>query len=116
MRSKGHEVELVKNQVKMGLGIFACEEFVVLADRKILLGHLPKGKAKDPIQTVKIPDGKVTGMKLFDNIWNAIENDGRFHKHDWTVKVNPDTVLLPGRLRVHLKGKTYRGASQYVRN
>merc|ERR1712012_1525019 len=37
MRSKGFEVKLLKHQVKRQFGIFACDDFLVVADREISL-------------------------------------------------------------------------------
>merc|ERR1711860_344804 len=90
-----------------------------MGDQKISLGNLPKGgtwKRNGPVRTVKINAGTATGVKLFTRVWEAVKKDGRYRNNDWTVKISPDTVLLPGRLRVHLKDKTFHGALQYVIN
>merc|ERR1712050_801696 len=82
-------------------------------------GKLPYGGVwgnyKDPIRTIKLDDAGTTDVNLIANIWNAIGQDRTYRDHDWTVKVDSDAVLLPGRLRVHLKEKTFEDASQYVK-
>lgn len=119
MTNTGHNVEILKGQVKRRLGIFACDEFLVIAGQEISLGTLPeKGvwKTNGVVQTTKIHTGAATGAKLFMKVWDAVEEDGRYRKHDWIVKTDIGTVLLPGRLRVHLKEKTFPGALQYIKN
>merc|ERR1739836_331063 len=36
---------------------------------------------------------------IFIAVWAAVVQEGRFDFHDWTVKVDPDTVFFPDRLR-----------------
>merc|ERR1712018_436024 len=47
-------------------------------------------------------DGTAGNAELFINCWNVIVQDGRWNNYAWTVKVDPDAVLLPDRLRQHL--------------
>merc|ERR1712050_792410 len=36
---------------------------------------------------------------IFIGVWNAVSLLGRYQYHDWTVKVDPDAVFFPERLR-----------------
>lgn len=36
------------------------------------------------------------------NAWDYLDKDGRFRKYDWVVKVDPDAVFFPSRLRSNL--------------
>uniref|UniRef100_A0A7S1RVA9 Hexosyltransferase n=1 Tax=Alexandrium catenella TaxID=2925 RepID=A0A7S1RVA9_ALECA len=36
---------------------------------------------------------------IFQKAWEQIRWDGRYKRHDWTVKVDPDAVFFPQRLR-----------------
>merc|ERR1712194_710376 len=36
------------------------------------------------------------------NAWSYLNSDGRFRRYDFTVKVDPDAVFFPGRLRENL--------------
>jgi len=118
--TKGNKVELMKSQLERQLGVFACDDFAVVADKEISLGKLPYGgvwgNRKDPVKTLKVEDGTAKGVELLSSAWDVIGQDAKYQNHDWTVRVDPDTVLLPGRLRVHMKEKTFRDASQYVVN
>jgi hypothetical protein len=40
---------------------------------------------------------------VFKNAWHALKSSKRIHGHDWVVKVDPDTVWFPERLRTHLQ-------------
>lgn len=55
--------------------------------------------------------GFAANSKLFNNAWQAIRMDGRYKFFDWTLKVDPDAVLMPNRLwRVlsrHTSQKTF---------
>jgi hypothetical protein len=117
-RSSGYELDLVKAQVRRGAGIFACDEFAVVSDKRLLLGHTVSG----PVHTLKLPgtgcgksrDGTAANTLIFMNAWVRIHEDLRFKAHDWTVKVDPDAVLLPERLRQHLA--PLNGRKVFVRN
>lgn len=39
----------------------------------------------------------------FIKVWADVFSDGLYLESDWTVKVDPDTVFLPGRLTSHLQ-------------
>jgi hypothetical protein len=117
-RSTGYELDLVKAQVSRGAGIFACDEFAVVSDKRLVLGHTVAG----PVHTLQIRstgcyngrDGTAANSLIFMNAWERIHEDLRFKAHDWTIKVDPDAVLLPERLRKHLA--PLNGRKVFVRN
>lgn len=39
----------------------------------------------------------------FVRIWDRVKGEGSYVKYDWTVKVDPDCVFMPFRLKYHLK-------------
>merc|ERR1712156_1307186 len=47
-------------------------------------------------------DGTAGNAKLFMAFWDKIIAGKRFRDYDWTIKADPDAVLLPDRLRNHL--------------
>jgi len=63
-----------------------------------------------------------TNTGAFIAAWSAMIRDGRYKTHSWTIKVDPDTVLLPDRLRsrlvsdVQLRSGKGDGAGVYVKN
>jgi len=48
-------------------------------------------------------DHSPLNSEVFMKAWELIREDGRYETHDWTVKVDPDVVFIPERLRSHLK-------------
>mmetsp|Transcript_54914 Transcript_54914/g.139196 ORF Transcript_54914/g.139196 Transcript_54914/m.139196 type:complete len:490 (-) Transcript_54914:292-1761(-) len=105
VRSDGYEVDLVKAQVKKKAGMFACDAYVVVSDKDL-------GLAVDGVQTLTISTTKVTGYTaagtspnapVFVEAMSKLREDGRYRQHDWVIKSDPDTVLLPDRLRMVLE-------------
>jgi len=39
---------------------------------------------------------------VFVTMWKQVRDNGNYRHYDWTVKVDPDTVFMPDRLRWHL--------------
>jgi len=123
------EVELVKVQFMRRAGIFACEEYAAFSEGL----KVPLGRSKDHrLKTTELIESSASasGRRLrsgssatrlsverFLRVWDAVEQDGRYRKCEWTVKVDPDTVFFPGRLQAYLqKHTTPEGASLYVLN
>lgn len=48
---------------------------------------------------------------VFRQVWREVLRVGHFRAHDWTVKVDPDTVFLPSRLRSLLRERYGRAAA-----
>lgn len=92
----GGELGLLKLQRRKGLGIFACEDYDVYSNVIIDLG----GFATRMIYTdLHCSYGAtVINTPVFTHFWKQLISDGRFRLHDWTVKVDPDTVFIPSRL------------------
>merc|ERR1719464_1129619 len=59
-------------------------------------------------------DNTAANTQLFMNVWDTIKNSGRYAEFDWTVKVDPDAVVIPERMRHHLK--PYTGGKAYIVN
>jgi len=47
-------------------------------------------------------DGFAANTEVFLQAWSAVRDDGRFANFDWTVKIDPDCVLVPDRIRGRL--------------
>lgn len=104
------DAELVKAQLTRHAGIFACEEHAVFAEgEQVLLGL---GDDSRPKYTQLIPpaehssrrlaSGSSSRTELFMRVWDAVDSGDLFRKCDYTVKVEPDTVFFPSRLRAKL--------------
>jgi hypothetical protein len=110
MRST-YEYGLVKEQVRQRVGIFStCDEHAVFSqDAPFSLGRLSHGKGAEVkaqwFQKAKVgksEDGTAGNALLFVHVFQAIKKDGRFRNFDWTIKADPDAVVLPERIRIRL--------------
>jgi hypothetical protein len=113
-RSFGYEPRILKEQQRMGAGIFACDETVVLSDHPLVL--------LDGLRAIHFPtasvgiskDGTAGNALLFMHVWSVVMKDQRFQHLDWTIKADPDAVLVPHRLRHHVAPHT--GKSVYIKD
>lgn len=129
MRAVGYEPGLVAAQLDRKVSVFACDEFAVFSDgAQVTL----KGDSGITLRSIAIPKltgtmgqygqkGQTTNSWLntltFMQVWEAVGRDGRFRQHDWVVKVDPDAVFFPDRLRNHLNPHTPPGgADLYIHN
>jgi len=108
------EADLTRGHYADKKSIFACDDWTVLSD-----GPIP------PITTLFIGPlnskwaywHSWTNTGVFVRAWDAILNEGKWVSKAWTVKVDPDTVWFPERLRWHIKSLEVSFANNlYVRN
>jgi len=114
-----YEGGLLKHQVEMNAGIFGCDGYDVFAAEPSTLGKTKDGITVSAIQIPKITvgvsqDGTAGNAKLFMAVWDKIIAGTRFRDYDFTIKVDPDAVLIPWRIRDHMKPHVGRNA--YVVN
>lgn len=110
IRSQGYEVQLVQEQLKKCVHIFSCDGWIVVSDETVWLLKNPR------VATVayKGPElaavaGESFNSAPFRGFWFEIQDDGQYAEYDWTVKVDPDTVFFPDRLRSNLAASAYNG-------
>mmetsp|Transcript_25460 Transcript_25460/g.64100 ORF Transcript_25460/g.64100 Transcript_25460/m.64100 type:complete len:726 (+) Transcript_25460:56-2233(+) len=110
----GYEPGLVKAQAEQGVGIFGCDEFSVFSTKGFSIGVGPLGPVETstfvPAAVVKSKDGTAGNAELFMHVWNSVHNLGLYQSTDWTIKADPDAVVLPDRLRNHLRPHTGQSA------
>ncbi|CAK0835422.1 unnamed protein product, partial [Prorocentrum cordatum] len=46
--------------------------------------------------------GSWANAEVFLRGWRAVNDDGRYRHHDWTIKVDADTVFYPDRFPMHM--------------
>mmetsp|Transcript_4323 Transcript_4323/g.7590 ORF Transcript_4323/g.7590 Transcript_4323/m.7590 type:complete len:715 (-) Transcript_4323:70-2214(-) len=108
----GQEPELVKWQRLRGLGIFACDDWMLISNktaRQVLGGQAWNTAINELV-------GDVSAQRTFDEIggtlvsvmanseiylkaWQEVFADGRYRQHDWTLKLDVDVAIVPHRLR-----------------
>jgi hypothetical protein len=120
LQTTSYEPGLLKEQVALGAGIFGCDGYTLLSNGVISLGKVLNGT--EEVFTVKIEtppvgvsqDGTASNTLLFMKAWDEIIRQQRFRDYDWTLKVDPDAVLIADRMRDHMR--PHNGENVYVVN
>lgn len=124
MQPGGNEEKLIRMQLENGWGIFACNYAVVISTETVNLASsgAPFYTWMNPAPQAEMGDRGIDGVttdsylntKTFIMAWETLMNGGQVWLFDFVVKVDPDTVFLPGRLRQHVE--PYTGQEVYFSN
>jgi hypothetical protein len=109
---KCYEHALVNRIYELGpdsAGIFGCDDWMVLSNEPAEVGGRDTTLIPGDIKVGISKDGTAANTELFMKVWELVIADGRFKTHDWTVKMDPDAVLLPWKLGDHLAPHTNNG-------
>jgi hypothetical protein len=100
VRPGSYEIGLMTMQRDMDVGIFACDEHTILSNQALGSGFNTSLVQSD--LTCEMGGEFHTAMNtdIFMAVWTKVIMLGRYRDHDWTVKVDPDTVFFPLRLRL----------------
>lgn len=104
---------LMTVQLHRGTGIFGCHKYTVFSDEELYLGAGPYGWGAvnaTPIPGEPAWHGPAPGTEqgiwhntgVFARAYRRIQSDGVYKDYDWSVKVDPDSVFLPGVLQKKL--------------
>jgi len=114
MQSDSYEVRLVQEQFDRGVGIFACDEYSAFSDMELPLGSktdLRAAAIPGPLRVRRDPRyNYALNTRVFLRVWSRVVADAKYRSSSWTVKVDPDTVFLPQRLRERLAEGPAHGA------
>jgi len=59
----------------------------------------------------------LSNIDVFIDVWQKVQKAGRLWKHEWTVKTDPDCLIVPQRLKWHLGAlQAPVGQPVYVKN
>merc|ERR1740123_2394848 len=100
-----------------GAGIWECEEHQLFSTTQFTVGEgefATPTVTFEPAEIVTSKDGTSGNAELFMNVWKAVKDQGLYKEADWTIKVDPDAVLLPNRLRRRLD--VFTGQKGYIVN
>jgi hypothetical protein len=107
-------MDLMMSQFKFRVGIFGCEGWEAFSDgdfcldkgKNVCVTMMPDVEGEFTALTRTDKPEKYVNTPLFYQVWKALRDHGNYQYHDWTVKVDPQTVFLPERLRNFLTDKS----------
>jgi len=105
MMPGGNDPVLMNGQLEGNMGIYSCDGCTLFSNVSMLFGQEHTGIIQTSIihGALKVPTGgqylTALNTDVFLKVWHAVVQEGKFEKFDWTVKVDPDTVFFPSRLR-----------------
>jgi len=106
---KSHELDLLKEQKVKGVSIFSCDGWDVFSDAPTDIGgyatHVVEDKLNEFHQVKRKETGAWVNWALFYQVWMQVRNLGHWEDKSWVVKVDPDAVFLPNRLKLWLDDK-----------
>lgn len=96
-----YEPAMIRMQWELRASIFECDEMAAYSNKEWEVA--PGVKTRVVNSNLQCEQGGEFGTALntaiFMAVWDAVLHDGRFSKHAWTVKVDPDAVFFPNRMR-----------------
>jgi len=99
---KSYELELLTEQCKKKVSLFACDKSAVYGDVAVSEGDLEVTKVDDVDKDFHFAKRKHMGTwintGLYIQVWKAIAAKGDYAGYDWTVKVDADAVFFPEKL------------------
>lgn len=122
MRAEGYELSLVRSQLAQGASIFGCESWAVFSDVKTWLTPGPPVLMESTVlnTSLKVSTGRVEHLlntEVFIQAFDNVCKDPRLRVHDWVVKIDPDAVFFPERLKQRIMHVApARSGALYFRN
>lgn len=106
----GGEVKLLRMQYENQVGIFQCDRHRIFSNVTMSVSTPEVGRPGEtttalPGSLVCHPGGlymTALNTEIFVRVWKGVIEDRSYLETDWTVKVDPDAVFLPSRLRAHV--------------
>jgi len=111
MMPKTYEEAVIKSMVERRAAIYACNDAAIISREEVWLG---KDNCDQDVMTWVNPvpevgkgqygvNGQTTSSflntQIFRVAWGTLIESGKLWDHDFTVKVDPDAVFFPDRLR-----------------
>jgi hypothetical protein len=118
MQSSGYEKVLLQTAHQEGTSIFSCDEHAIYSNKVLEVAPgLFSGAIESDLRCRNGGDaGTALNTGIFIALWKKVIGDGRFRFHDWTVKVDPDAVFFPERLRPLLLPRVEGENGTYINN
>jgi hypothetical protein len=118
VRPDSYEVDLLRLQYRQKTGIFGCDHHGVVSNTSFDFGDTQPMLVSPG--SLDVQRGGVfwtaLNIPIFVRVWREIFREALFWNYNWTVKVDPDTVFLPGRLRRLVMNGPSPSTSLYFNN
>jgi len=99
----GYEPQLMAWQYNHQVSIFTCDKYAVYSNKTMEVGTntgLYTHAAESDLHCEYGGDSySALNSWIFIAVWKKVLEDGYWREYPWTIKVDPDTVFFPGRLR-----------------
>lgn len=107
----GYELGLLQAQYSQGkVGLFACNDWAIYSNESLQI--TPAGE--EPVVKTLLINGSLSAetggdwgtalnTDVFIRFWDAVIQTKQAWENDWIVKVDPDTMWVPTRLRALLR-------------
>lgn len=110
----GTEPSLIAWQSENRASIFACDATAVYSNVIMTIGSVTTRMVDSDLKCQYGGDSQsALNAWIFIAVWRAVINDQTYKLYDWTVKVDPDAVFFPDRLKSVLVS---HAGSPYVNN
>jgi len=96
-----YEVDMLRSHLAKKVGIFACDDWAVYSNQTVELAPGTQNSVMAGSLKAKIGGKYHTALNtpVFRRFWWQLIKDGKAWKHDWIVKMDPDAVFFPDRLK-----------------
>jgi hypothetical protein len=114
----GYELQLLQLQYQRRVSIFACDSYSVYSNRVVEIAEgLQTGVVNSDLTcTYGGEFYTALNVEIFMAVWVQVVAEARFVSYAWTVKVDPDCVFLPDRLRQKLANHHEDPRGVYLNN
>jgi len=101
VRPRSPDGPLLLAQRSLGAGLFACDALALFSNEtfEAAPGVKTQSLRVDLEGSSGGEYGPAMDLNAFMAVWREVAHGEKFREHDWTVKVDVQTVFLPGRLR-----------------
>jgi hypothetical protein len=118
MVPSSYERGLLAYQYEGAGGVFGCDEYAIYSNvsTEIAPGCFTLKVDMDLRSEMGGEFGTALNTGVFLSIWQSVVGAGRYKLHDWTVKVDPDSVFFAPRLRLLVQSHKEVAGGVYLNN
>mmetsp|Transcript_28957 Transcript_28957/g.92327 ORF Transcript_28957/g.92327 Transcript_28957/m.92327 type:complete len:420 (+) Transcript_28957:78-1337(+) len=96
-----YEQSLLAMQASRRTSLFGCDEYAIFSNTSITIAQGIQTHVVKTSLECKFGGefGTALNLDIFKAVWAEVVREQRYNFHEWTVKVDPDCVFFPYRLR-----------------